>query len=66
MKRTFIRFALIVAVAIASFFTIAFSNDNSNLQECTEFQKENCQKTPVHGEFIIWESLAASILEATQ
>lgn len=66
MKRTFIRFALIVAIAIASFFTIAFTNDNTNTQECAASQKENCQKTPVHGEFIIWESLATSILEATQ
>jgi len=67
MKRTFLRFSLIVAVAFSGFILIAFTKNNKDQlrEKCSAFQKQS-EKAEVPGDFIIWESLATSLLATTQ
>jgi hypothetical protein len=67
MKRTFLRFSLIVAVAFFGFILIAFTKSNKDplRENCSAFQKQS-GKTEAPGDFIIWESLATSLLATTQ
>jgi hypothetical protein len=66
-KKTFIRTALAILVALAGLFVFATTHSASKKtesEECIKTHKECCNKS--QGDFLIWESMSRAIVANAQ
>ena len=66
-KKTFIRTAFAILVALAGLFVFATTysaNKKTDSEECTKSHKECCNKN--QSDFLIWESMSRAIVVNAQ